>query len=90
MAGTTDPLKLAAEKRLPHKVDVPVPVEGLGERLHLMRDWCYDNVAAGDWDEHEHSVPTLGEAPTQYARFYFMRKADAEAFRKQWVSGTPQ
>jgi hypothetical protein len=27
----------------------------------------------------------MGEAPTQYARFYFMREADAEAFRKLWA-----
>jgi len=25
-----------------------------------------------------------GEAPTDYARFYFMNQADAEAFRRRW------
>jgi hypothetical protein len=86
MERTTDPLKLAAEERFPHKVDVAVPIEGLGDRLHLMRDWCYDNIAAADWDEHEHSVPTAGETPTRYARFYFMRADDADAFRQRWAT----
>jgi hypothetical protein len=75
MARTINPRKRAAEKRFHHKIDIAVPVDGLGRRLQLMHEWCHDNVAADDWEEHGHSVPTLGEAPTQYARFCFMREA---------------
>lgn len=84
MERVIDPLKLAAEERFPHKVDIAVPAEGLGDRLRLMRDWCYDNIAAADWDEHEHSMATTGGTPTRYARFYFMRADDADAFRQRW------
>jgi hypothetical protein len=69
MARTINPHKRAAEERFLHKVDIAVPVDGLGRRLKLMHEWCHDNIGAGDWEEHGHSAKPLGEAPTQYARF---------------------
>jgi hypothetical protein len=66
-------------------LDIPVPVEGLGRRLELMRAWCRDNVAAGDWGERSHSAPSTGEAPTRYARFCFMDRAKAETFGTLWA-----
>jgi hypothetical protein len=89
MARTINPRKRAAEERFPHRVDIAVPVDGLGRRLKPMHEWCHNNVTAGDWEEHGHSAKTMGEAPTQYARFYFMHEADAEEFRKLWADPIP-
>ena len=44
-----------AERRFPHKVDVPVPGDGLGLRLNEMMAWC--RVHAGEWDRHGHTEP---------------------------------
>jgi hypothetical protein len=29
-----------AERQYPHRVDIPVPEDGLGKRLNDMIDWC--------------------------------------------------
>jgi hypothetical protein len=50
-----------------------------------MLDWCHANVAAGAWAEHDHQVRRKGERPVDFARWYFLSDADAEAFKKRWV-----
>jgi len=50
-----------------------------------MHDWCCEHVAAGAWAQHGHSERRKGEAAIDYARFYFMDEADAEAFRRRWM-----
>jgi len=69
----------------PHHFDVPVSGGGLGRRLTEMLDWCRENVLAGTWAQHHHSERRKGEAPADFARFYFMDEADAEVFRRRWV-----
>jgi len=59
-----------------------VPGSGLGQRLTDMLSWCRENVTAGAWDQHGHSERRKGEAPIDYARFYFANEADAAAFRR--------
>jgi hypothetical protein len=76
--------KKAAEAKYPHRVDVPVPGSGLGNRLTEMLEWCGANVAAGMWSQHGHSERRKGEWPRDFARFYFSTEADAAAFKKQW------
>jgi len=45
---------------------------------------CRENFAAGTWDQHRHTERRKGEAPADFARFYFVNEADAEAFRERW------
>ncbi len=84
MARIHYPARLAAERRFPHRVDVPVPGSGLGRRLTDMLNWCRENAPPGAWAQHHHSERRKGEAPTDFARFYFANEADAEAFRREW------
>jgi len=84
-ARTHYPGRRAAERRFPHRVDVPVPGGGLGRRLTEMLEWCRENVAAGAWDHHGRSERRKGEAPADFARFYFLTEADAEAFRREFA-----
>ena len=77
--------KKAAESKFPHRVDIPVPGSGLGRRLTEMLDWCRENVPAATWSHHHHSERCKGEAPKDFARFYFLYEAVAEAFRRRWM-----
>jgi hypothetical protein len=81
------PARREAERRYPHHVDIPVPSGGLGKRLADMHDWCHDHVAAGEWEAHGHSDDRRDERGIHidFARFYFMHKADAEKFRREWL-----
>jgi len=74
------------ERRYPHRIDIPVPRTGLGKRLSDMHDWCFDNIAAGEWEEHAHSDDRRDGDGVRidFARFYFMNQSDAEAFRSAW------
>jgi len=47
MARTNTRLKQQAEKRFPHKFDVPVPPGGIGKRLNAMLAWCGEHAARG-------------------------------------------
>ena len=38
--------KRAAEVKFPHRIDIPIPVGGLGNRLTEMLMWCRQNVGA--------------------------------------------
>jgi len=78
----------AAENKFPHRVDIPVPIGGLGNRLTEMLMWCRANVAAGAWEQHRHSEgPKKARVmPAVSARFHFLNEADAEAFRKLWAA----
>ena len=78
-------LAAEAERRFPYRVDIPVPGSGGWRQLTHMHEWCRENVAASAWDQHGHSERRKGEAPIDYARFYFMDEADAEAFRRRWL-----
>jgi len=62
----------------------PVPGGGRGRRLTDMLHWCRENVPAGTWAQHRHSERRTGEAPRNFARFYFVSEADTEAFRRRW------
>lgn len=76
-----------AERELPHKVDVEVPPTGLGTRLNEMLAWCRQNVSdPADWAQHGHTERPKGEAPQDFARFYFRHAADSAAFRLHWPS----
>jgi len=79
------PGRLAAERRFPHRVDVPAPGSGLGRRLTEMLDWCRESVAEGAWDEHGRRERRTGEMPAAFVRFYFLSEAAAEAFRRRWT-----
>ena len=84
MAHTRTPFKREAEKRFPHKVDIPVPSDGLGALLNDMLSWCREH--AGEWAQHGHSeAGEPGQPRTDYARFYFQREEDAAAFRAVWL-----
>jgi len=87
MARATDrnSFQRNAERRSPHRVVIPVPGNGLGRRLTTMLDWRHANVAAGEWAEHGHQVRKKGEPPLDFARWYSMSDADAEAFKNRWV-----
>jgi hypothetical protein len=74
-----------AEAKFPHRVDVPIPVGGLGNRLTEMMVWCRQNVPAGAWTQHAHSERHRPNHPADFARFYFATEADAKAFRKRWT-----
>ena len=86
MARATDrnSFKKEAERRFPHKVDIPVSGSGLGRRLTDMHAWCAANVAAGEWAAHGHQERRKGQQPADFARFYFARESDAEAFQRAW------
>jgi hypothetical protein len=60
MARTHHPGKRAAEQNFPHRVDVPVPPGGLGNRLNQMLAWCVMNIRAEDWEQHGASVKEGG------------------------------
>jgi len=66
------------ERVFPHKVDIPVPSEGLGRRINEMVSWCKENAGKGR-EMHGHSVGLQ-----DYARFYFMDERGAETFRQRW------
>jgi hypothetical protein len=74
-----------AEAKFPHRVDVPIPGSGLGNRLTEMMVWCRRNVPGGKWVQHGHSEGHKRNRPADFARFYFATEVDAEAFRRQCV-----
>lgn len=69
-----------------------MPSMGLGGRLNEMHAWCRKNIAAGQWEQHGHRDNEQRDdrgIPIDFARFYFVSEADAEAFRRRWrPSGT--
>src|SRR5262245_9855658 len=74
------PFKDEAERRFPHKVDVPVPELGLGRDLTAMLEWCRARVPQPAWAYHGHTArPSKRAAPVHSARWYFANPADAEA-----------
>jgi hypothetical protein len=76
--------KREAEAKSPHKVDIPIPLVGLGNRLNVMLQWCRVIVGSGDWAEHTHSEWPIGKSRADCVRFCF---TNAQAFRRQWCSG---
>jgi hypothetical protein len=40
----------------------------------------------GVWTKHGRSQRWAGEPPQSFVRFYFASEADAEAFRRRWLS----
>jgi hypothetical protein len=84
MARTRNPGKRAAEQNFPHRVDVPVPPGGLGNRLNQMLAWCVTNIRAENWEQHGHSEKQPGQVPVDHARFYFLIAEDADLFRWRW------
>ena len=86
MARVHHPVKLAAERRFLHRVDIAVPQGGLGGALNAMLAWCRDNIHADQWAHHHHSEKQPGQIPQDCARFYFLNEEDAELFRWKWAS----
>jgi hypothetical protein len=89
MARSTDRTRFRkdAEARFPIKVDVPVPTDGKPWPFAEMLAWCRANVALG-WEQHGFMDKKRRDErgiPIDYARFYFVSDADAEAFRKRWL-----
>ena len=79
----------AAEAKFPHRIDIPVPIGGLGNRLTEMLMWCRQNIGAGMWAQHGHfERPKVHAMPAVSARFYFANDTDAEAFRKRWPAAS--
>ena len=76
--------RVQAERRFPHKVDVPIPAAGLGRRLTDMLAWCRENFDSNEWDQHVRKERAAGAALVDLARFYFTSQSDAEAFRQRW------
>jgi hypothetical protein len=86
MARVHHPMKLAAERKFAHRVDIPVPpVVGLGNRINEMEAWCRANFHADQWAHHGHREKEPGQIAKDYARFYFLTEADADLFRWRWV-----
>jgi hypothetical protein len=84
-SADSTPSRRAAESKFPHRIDIPVPIGSLGNRLTEMLMWCRLNVAAGTWAQHGHSErPNARAMPAVSARFYFADEAAAQAFRKRW------
>jgi hypothetical protein len=86
MARSTDRTRSRrdAEDRYPIKVDVPVPTDGRPWPFGEMLAWCRENVTLG-WEQHGFMDKKRRDErgiPIDYARFYFVSDADAEAFRK--------
>jgi hypothetical protein len=81
------PSKRAAEVKFPHRIDIPIPIGGLGNRLTEMLMWCRENVTAGMWAQHGNfERPKVRAMPAVSARFYFANETDTEAFRERWVA----
>jgi hypothetical protein len=77
------PFKDEAERRFPHKIDVPVPPTGLGRDLTAMLEWCRARVPQPEWPiTATHPGPSKRAAPVHCARWYFAEAADAEAFNR--------
>ena len=85
MARHNTARKREAERRFPQRVDVPVPPDGLGNRLNEMLAWCRANIAAGAWELHGHSEKALGQVPLDFARFCFGTEADLDLFSWRWL-----
>ena len=49
MARAHHPTKLAAERKFPLRVDIPVPAAGFGNRLNEMEAWYRANFHADQW-----------------------------------------
>ena len=76
----------AAETKFPHRIDIPIPVGGLGNRLTEMLIWCRENVAAGMWAQHGNYKRPRGRGmPAVSARFYFANESDTARFRDLWA-----
>jgi hypothetical protein len=66
------PFKDEAERRFPHKVDVPVPELDLGRDLTDMLEWCRARVPQPAWAYHGHTARlSKRAAPIHSARWYF-------------------
>ena len=77
----------AAEAKFRYRVDIPIPIGGLGNRLTEMLMWCRANLTAGSWDQHAHEErPRARGILAVSARFYFASEGDAQTFRKLWMA----
>ena len=76
--------KREAEALCHFRVDIPVASVQLGARLSELVEWCGANVEAHQWAHYGHVDRIRGEAPRNYARFYFLTEADADLFWRRW------
>jgi hypothetical protein len=76
-----------AERRFPHRVDIPVAAGGFGRQLTELHDWCRVHVAAGQWAQQGYRDRARRDdrgVALEFTRWYFMAAADAEAFKRRW------
>ena len=82
-------LRKDAETKFPIKIDLPVPPGGLRRRLTDMLAWWQENVAVGAWAQQgfmDRKRRDERGIPIDFMLWDFMSDADAEAFRKRWVT----
>jgi hypothetical protein len=78
-----NPFQEEAERRFPHKVDVPAVHDG---DLTAMLDWCCEWIPGPRWACHGYVVGGhQGKPPVHRARWYFSDAVDAQAFRRRWL-----
>jgi len=86
MARVHSKTRLKAERTFRHRVDIPVPIGGLGEQLNAMLDWCQVNVQPLAWEQHGHSTKDADQRAQDFARFYFAHASDADLFKRTWCA----
>ena len=87
MTRPTDRFRKDAEAKFPIKIDARVPAGGEPWPFAEMLAWCHANVAAGAWARHGFMDKKRRDErgiPIDFARWYFMDAADADAFRQRW------
>jgi hypothetical protein len=72
-----------AERKYPHRVDIPVPEDGLGNQLNTMVEWCRQRFT--EWEHHGVTSPErdAGGIAIDAVRFYFIDEVSAREFRER-------
>ena len=86
-----DRFRKDAEARFPIKIDI-ARAYGQPWPYADMLAWCFENVPSGAWEQHGYMDWNRRDdngAPMDFSRWYFMSDADAEAFRRRWVTDFP-
>jgi hypothetical protein len=74
-----------AERKHPHRVDIPVPPMGLGKQLNDMIQWCDKRFT--EWTHAGVTLPERDERGIRIdaVRFYFLDEIAAKQFRERWL-----
>src|SRR3546814_3251238 len=68
----------------PHRVDIEVPGDGLGERYRRMGRWLDAHLRRGTYHHHRHIERPVGTTAKDFARFLFLDEDAAESFHRTW------